>query len=355
MKHSIRDPIGAYKSARKKCVLLAAVFSAALVVLALGTLGLGAMKIPPLTIVRIIMGKITGNHGWLDGIQGGAVAVVWELRLPRIITGILAGAGLSAAGLIFQAILQNPLADPYTLGVSTGAAFGASLAILLNMLLPLSLPVSLSALVFAALTLVLVLFISERGNGLVTSNLIMAGIIMSAILSAGISFIKMLSGENVGAIVFWLMGSLSAKGWRDLMLLAPVIPAALVLASVFSSELNILALGSRSAETFGVNVKRTRFLYLMLGAAISAVCVSVCGVIGFVGLVVPHILRLSVTSDSRFLLPLSALLGGLLLAAADCCVRLLSNGEIPVGVLTTMLGGPFFILIFIRRRGGSEV
>jgi iron complex transport system permease protein len=183
----------------------------------------------------------------------------------------------------------------------------------------------------------------------------MAGIIVSSIFQAGISFIKVLSGESVGAIVFWLMGSLSAKSWREAALLAWVILPSTALAFCFAGSLNILSLGSREAESLGVNAKRTRFLYLALGATITAVCVSVCGIIGFVGLIVPHLLRYSVTSDNRLLIPLSALSGGLLLAAADTCVRLLGSGEIPVGALTTLLGGPFFLYIFIRRTGTRSV
>jgi iron complex transport system permease protein len=147
------------------------------------------------------------------------------------------------------------------------------------------------------------------------------------------------------------MGSLSARGWKEAALLALVIPAAAVLAVCFAGRLNILSLGSREAESLGVNVQRTRLFYLVLGAVITAVCVSVCGIIGFVGLIIPHLLRYGVTSDNRLLIPLSALCGGLLLAAADTCVRLLLSGEIPVGVLTTLLGGPFFIYIFIRKTG----
>ncbi|GHV76998.1 corrinoid ABC transporter permease [Spirochaetia bacterium] len=349
------NPILAYRAVRKKCFRLVVLLCIALVVLVFLSLGLGAMDIPADRILRIVWGKLSGKADWYAGIPPGMAAVVWELRLPRIITSILAGAGLAVSGVIFQGILQNPLADPYTLGISTGAAFGASLALFLNILLGLALPISFAALVFAALTLVFVLLISGRGSGLVSANLIMAGIILSAILSAGISFMKMLSGENVGAIVFWLMGSLSARGWNDALLLALVIPAAVVLALIFAADLNILTLGSRSAESLGVEVKRVRFFYLLLGAAITAVCVSVCGVIGFVGLIVPHLLRMAVTSDNRLLLPLSALLGGLLLCAADTCARLLSSGEIPVGVLTTLLGGPFFLFIFLRRKDGRGI
>lgn len=312
------------------------------------------MKIPPADIARVLASKISGGEEIARGIPRGTAAIVWELRFPRILCGLLCGAGLAAAGVIFQGILQNPLADPYTLGISSGAAFGASLAILLNISAIRLLPVSLSALIFASLTLALVTFIAGRGGGLSGVNLVMAGIIVSAILQAGISFIKMLTGENVGAIVFWLMGSLSAKGWNEAALLAIVIPLAVVLAVRFAGSLNVLSLGSREAESLGVNVKRTRFFYLVLGAAITAVCVSVCGIIGFVGLIVPHLLRFSVTSDNRLLIPLSALSGGLLLASADTCVRIIGSGEIPVGVLTTLLGGPFFIYIFMRKTGARK-
>jgi iron complex transport system permease protein len=219
-------------------------------------------------------------------------------------------------------------------------------------------PVSLAALLFAALALALVLLIASRipsAGDYNAASLVMAGIIVSAILQAGISFMKMSSGEQVAAIVFWLMGSLSARTWNDTLLLAPVIVAAVVLGTLFSGDLNTLTLGSKTAESLGTPVRRTLILYLLLGAAITAVCVSVCGIIGFVGLVIPHLLRLGVSSDNRYLLPLSALGGALLLAAADTAARLVSGGEIPVGVLTTLLGGPFYIYILVRRREGRSL
>jgi iron complex transport system permease protein len=316
--------------------------------------GLGALRLSAGEVTRILLGSIFGRPELLDGISGGAIAAVFELRLPRILCAAFTGAALSVAGVIFQAILQNPLADPYTLGISTGAALGASLAIFLNMTLAVAVPPPLSALVFAGLTLATVLTIANRGSGLVTANLIMAGIIVSAILQAGVSFIKMASGENVGAIVFWLMGSLSGRSWPDVLLLAPLSSAALALALLFSRDLNLLSLGNRDAESLGVNVKRIRLLYLLLGALVTSFSVSVSGIIGFVGLVVPHLLRFSATSDNRMLLPLAALSGALLLTLADDVVRLIGSGEIPVGVLTTLLGGPFFIYIFIQRKGTAR-
>jgi iron complex transport system permease protein len=312
------------------------------------TVGLGAMAMPWRDTAKIIGGKLF-NASLLEGFQEGSIAVVWEIRLPRIICGMLAGMGLAAAGVIFQAILQNPLADPYTLGISTGAAFGASIAIYLNTAFGAFAPIPAFALASALLTLLAVIAISAGAGGFMSSNLIMAGIIASSILSAGISFIKMAAGENVGAIVYWLMGSLSAKDWGDALMLLPILPS-VALAWAFAKDLNAMALGSRTAESLGVNVKARRLMYLSLGAAITALCVSACGVIGFVGLIVPHLLRFWLTSDNRLLLPVSALLGAFLLSAADNLTRLLSGGNIPVGVLTTLLGGPFFIFIFMRRK-----
>ena len=348
----MKDPraLLAYKQKRRKCRLLILCFAALVPLVCVFALGLGVMRIPPLSIARILAGKLAGIPALYQGVAPPAVAVVWELRFPRVICALFTGASLAVAGVIFQAILQNHLADPYTIGVSTGAAFGASLAVFLNIAASRFFSVPLMALCFAGFTLLAVLAVAERGNGLAAANLIMAGIIVSAIFQAGISFLKMLSGENVGAIVFWLMGSLSARGWKDAALLAPVSAAAIGVAIIFSENLNILSLGEREAESLGVNTKRVRLLFLLLGAGITAVSVSVAGIIGFVGLVVPHILRFAVTSDNRYLTPLAALSGGLLLCAADNMARLIGTGEIPVGVLTTLLGGPFFIYLFIKKK-----
>jgi iron complex transport system permease protein len=296
---------------------------------------------------RIIGFKLLGKNP--PGLARGAVAVVWEIRLPRIICGVLAGMGLASAGVIFQSILQNPLADPYTLGISTGAAFGAAVAIFIGTAYGIPAPVPVFALASALLTLLAVIAVSAKAGGFVEQNLVMSGIIASSFLSAGVSFIKMAAGENALAVVSWLMGSLSAKSWDDAFLLAFVIPL-IIAACAFSKELNALALGSRAAQSLGVNAEGMRLLSLVLGAALTALCVSACGVIGFVGLIVPHLLRLKLTSDNRFLLPVSALLGGLLLSAADSVARVLANGSVPVGVLCTLLGGPFFMLVFIRGR-----
>ncbi len=335
-----------------KCGMAAAAMLVLLVVCLILFVGMGAMEIGAGKSLSILLGKLTGGVPQLlaSGVKENEIAVVWDIRLPRVLCGIMVGTGLSVSGVIFQSLLRNPLADPYTLGVSTGAAFGASLAILASVTYGIMLSTAAFAFLFAFLTLLLVIFIAQRGGGMFASNLIISGIIVSAILSSGISFIKMMAGEEVSAIVFWLMGSLSSRRWSDVLLVTPFVLVGAVIAYVFANDLNVMTLGEREARTLGVNTKRIRLMYLILGSCITAACVAVSGVIGFIGLVVPHILRYWLTPDNRLLIPLSGLMGGLLLSVADNATRMMASSEIPVGVLTTLIGGPFFIYVFIRRQ-----
>ena len=316
-------------------------------------LGQGAMQLAPNRVAGIVWAKLSGNSQQLAAFRPNEIAVVWDIRLPRILCSFFVGVGLAVAGAIFQSLLRNPLADPYTLGVSTGAAFGASVAIYLNISFAILLPVSLFAVLFAFLTLAVVIAVAQKSGGLYSSSLVISGIIASSFLSAGISVIKMLAGENVSAIVFWLMGSFSARGWQDVLLVAPVVIVCGALAWFFADDLDIMTLGDAAATALGISTASTRLGYLILASTITACCVSVSGVIGFVGLVVPHLLRMHTGGGNRVLLPFSGLLGGILLALADTATRLLSGSEIPVGALTTLLGGPFFIYVFLRGSKGG--
>ncbi len=321
------------------------------------SLNMGAMKISFLQILKIVIGKIFSKQELLSEIKSNVTAVVWEIRLPRILCSILVGAGLATSGVIFQAILQNPLADPYTVGVSTGASFGASLIIFLNISYGLCLPISLGAMIFAGLTLAAVIIIAGRGVSWESSDLIMAGIIVSSFFSSGISLLKLLSGENVSAIVFWLMGSFSSKSWKDVFFISPMIFFGIALTMFNAQSLNIMTLGDDNAKALGVNASLTRLICLIIGSLLSAFCVCVCGIIGFVGLIVPHLLRYRLSADNKILIPFSALSGALLLCIADNITRTLASGEIPVGILTTLIGGPFFVYIFIKRKktGGVSI
>jgi len=308
---------------------------------------LGAMDIEISDVFNVIVSKISGMKA---DVAENVFSVIWNIRLPRIICACFIGMGLAVSGAIFQSILQNSLADPYTLGISTGASFGASSAITADLIFGIYFPTIPAALIGAFITLIIVILIARKGNSFDSSNIIIAGIIVSSVLSSGVGFMKILAGENVGAIVFWIMGSLSAKGWSDVFIVAPVCVVLTIIVVFFAKQLDIMALGDDNARALGVNTNRVRFLYLMAGSVITAVCVSVCGVIGFVGLVVPHLIRFWITARNRTLIPLSALFGALLLMTADTFARLISSGEIPVGILTTLIGGPFFVFIFIKKR-----
>jgi len=331
--------------------LLALLLAAATVIAA----GLGYLAIAPVDVARIIAARLLGDPSLAVGLDEVAQVVVLDVRLPRILTALLVGGGLAVAGVIFQGILLNPLADPYTLGVSSGAAFGATLAILANLAgsaLLGGLSVPLAAFIGAVLTLGVVLYLSSFDGQVAPDTLILSGVIVGAILSAGISFIKYLADEQVAVIIFWLMGSFAARTWADVGLVAAAVGCGLLLAIYYARDLNILALGGRIADSLGVESNRVRRILLINGSLLAAVCVSVAGIIGFVGLLVPHLMRFLVGPDNRILLPASLLAGALLLLGADTLTRAMLPAEVPIGVLTALLGGPFFCVIFRRRQRG---
>jgi len=337
-----------YESERRKCTRLTVAFSAVMFIAVLVSVSLGAARIPVRETASIIAANIM-HPGLISG--SGNCAIVWDVRLPRVLTGIVVGAGLAVSGSIFQSILRNPLADPYTIGVSTGAAFGAVLAIYLNLVFGLGvIPVMPVSFAFAVGTLLLITKIAGREGMLSPSRLVLSGIIVSAVLSSGISLIKSMAGEDVGAIVFWLMGSLAAKSWLQFLTLFPVVSLCIAAAVHFADDLDVLSLGALEAKNVGVRADSRIRMYLILASLVTAACVSTSGIIGFVGLVVPHILRMGVSAKHRYLIPLSALAGGTMLCVADNLSRLLFAVEIPVGVVTTLVGGPFFIYLFMDKK-----
>lgn len=301
-------------------------------------------------IVRVLAAQLSGNQELLAGIDQAVPFVVMEVRLPRILTAALVGGALALCGVIFQGILLNPLADPYTLGVSSGAAFGASLALVANLALANQFSVPLFAFIGAVVTLLVVLRLSSFGGQISTTTLILSGVIVGAILSAGISFMKYLADEQVAVIVFWLMGSFASRDWHDVLLIAVVLPISLLIFLFYARDLNIMALGGRTSDALGVETARVRTLLLVTASLLAAICVSISGVIGFVGLIVPHLMRFVVGPDNRGLLPVSLLAGALLLLGADTVTRALLPTEVPIGVLTALLGGPFFCYIFRQRQ-----
>jgi iron complex transport system permease protein len=326
-----------------------------LIVALIVSTGMGFLKIPAASVVKIILNKFTGNPNLIAGMNEIFPVVVMDVRLPRILTAAIVGGGLAMSGVVFQGILLNPLADPYTLGVSAGAAFGASLAILLNVSALGAFSVPLFAFIGAAATLGAVIYLSSAGGGLSSSNLILSGIIIAAILSAGISFLKYIADEQVAVIIFWLMGSFASKAWADVGLSLGCVGVGLAVFMYFARELNLMSLGAQMASSLGVDTRRVTLVLLVTGSLVSAVCVSVSGIIGFVGLLVPHIMRLLAGPDNRRLIPVSLVAGAVLLLAADTLTRAVLPAEIPIGVLTALIGGPFFCYVFRRQQAARRL
>jgi iron complex transport system permease protein len=312
--------------------------------------GSGHMDISAGDILRVLAARLGGSHDHLTGIDQAVPFVLLEVRLLRILTAALVGAALAICGVVFQGILLNPLADPYTLGGYSGAAFGASLALVANLTLNHYFSVPLFAFAGAVLTLLVVLRLSSFNGQMSTTTLILSGVIVGAILSAGISFLKYLADEQVAVIVFWLMGSFASRDWHDVARIGVVLLVAMLIFLYYARDLNIMALGGRTAAALGVETARVRTILLITASLLAAVCVSVSGIIGFVGLIVPHLMRFVVGPDNRRLLPVSLLAGALLLLGADTVTRAVLPVEVPIGVLTALLGGPFFCFIFRQRQ-----
>ncbi len=315
--------------------------------------GMGFIPIEQEETIRIILSKLFSMHDLIKVSDPSSSYIVMEVRLPRILSAALVGASLAVSGVVFQAILLNPLADPYTLGISSGAAFGASLALLINTSLLITLSIPLFAFTGAVLTLFTVIRLSTFENQISAQTLILSGVIVGAILSAGISFLKYIADEQVAALIFWLMGSFASATWSGTALLLSSLLFGLAITLYFSRELNIMSLGQRSSEALGVDTFRIRKILLVNASLQTSVCVALTGIIGFIGLIVPHFMRYLAGPDNRKLIPASALGGGTLLVTADTLTRAILPVEVPIGVLTALIGGPFFCLIFRKKQKGQ--
>ncbi len=284
-----------------------------------------------------------------------AETIVLELRLPRVITAIVVGGGLAVAGAAFQGLLRNPLADPYVLGTASGAALGAAVAVLIPIrvaVLDLGLLHVLSFVGgIAAVTLVYRL--GRSGPYSPLTGLLLTGYAVGSLLAAGLAMTMFLSGSNLRQIFGFLLGGLEGSSWLRSSIAIPLIVGGSVAILVRARTLNGLLLGEETAAHLGVDVRRERAVLLGLATLVTAAAVAIAGLIGFIGLVAPHLVRLVVGPDARRVLPLAAILGAILLVLADLGARLL--GEIPVGVVTALLGAPFFLALLRQARGGYEL
>ena len=279
--------------------------------------------------------------------------IFWQLRLPRVIMSVLVGAVLSVCGAAYQSIFRNPLTDPYVLGVSSGASLGAAVAILLG-LEAWRWGVGGMALLAALLTVWLIYRIASVGNRMHTTTLLLTGVCLTLLISAVISFLMVLNQEKMDAIIFWTMGSFGSASWTDVGVLTPVAVVGIGVVIYFSRDLNLLLAGSEAAQSMGVEVERLKRTLLLATTLMVAFAVSSCGVIGFVGLIVPHAVRLVAGSDNRRVVPYSMLCGALFVLLADTLARyLLRPSELPVGSLTSIVGAPLFIYLLYKNKRSS--
>ena len=347
---------------------------AVLVAVIIGSAALGSVRIEPLTVAMAILNAVAVPSGLEAGtatvpVLGWTVPtpeleyasvfsfevarthqyIVTQMRLPRIVLAATVGLSLAAAGTVMQGFFRNPLADPSIIGVSTGAAAGAVAAIAFPAIVPFE-SLHLAAFAGALTTAFFVYAIATEGGRTPVATLLLAGVAVQAFLGAVISYMLIHSGDGLREAIVWLMGSLRDHGWGDVAFALPVTLLGVLVLGAYVRELNVLLLGEEDAHHLGVDVERTKLLLLALASVVTAAGVAITGVIGFVGLVVPHIMRLLVGPDHRILFPTSALAGASFLVVTDTIARWPAGPtEVPVGIVTAALGAPFFLFLLTRQ------
>jgi len=343
------------------------------------SLAIGPVPIPIRQVVAILGAHLFSPFTPLP-IEAGHGQIVWELRVPRTLVALCVGAALAVAGAIMQGFFQNPMADPYIIGISAGGSLGATIALtlriragvqaglmgltgliaahwpgvrpalegLVGLIVLNTLP--LMAFLGALGVTFLVYVLAHRGGRVPAGTLLLTGIAVGSLASAVTSFLLVFSPEGLHGVIFWLMGSLANREWADVWMIGPALLVGLALIALYARDLNVLLLGDEAAAQLGIEVEKVKRTLLVVAALLAAAAVSVSGLIGFVGLIIPHLVRLLVGPDHRRLIPFSALAGALLLLLADLLARSLASIEIPIGILTALLGCPFFLYLLYRRK-----
>ena len=323
--------------------ILAAVLCLLLIGAAAVSLAVGTAPITIGSVVDALLGRPT---------EGTVSTIIWQIRLPRLVLGLLVGAALAVAGAAMQGFFQNPMADPYIVGVSSGAALGATCGMVFRLdfwVFGLS-PIPLLAFAGALGTTFLVYALALRGGRVPVMLLLLIGVAVGALAAAATSFLMLVGDEDTRLVLFWLLGSLSSRRWDHVRMVLPYVAIGIVVIWVYARDLNVLLLGEETAQHTGVEVERVKRIVLTAAALLAAAAVSVSGIVGFVGLVIPHLLRLLIGPDHRRLIPMSALAGAALVVLADILARtLIAPSEIPIGIITSSLGCPFFLFLISRR------
>lgn len=312
------------------------------ILVAVFSISAGAVKIPLQEILNVFMG----------GGDETSRTIILTLRLPRVIGAAVVGMGLSIVGAFFQGLLRNSMADPYVLGISSGAALGATIAIVLGFGF---FGLNVMAFITSLITVFFVYTISKAGTRVSMTTMLLAGIAVSAFISAVVSLMMLLNRSELSRIIFWTMGGFNLTSWQDVLFSVPVIVIGSFVMYMFSRDVNAILTGEEVAEHLGVNTELVKKVVLVIGSLVTATAVSVGGIIGFVGLIVPHISRLIIGPDNRVLVPFSGIVGAMFLVFADVMARvILKPVEVPVGIITAAFGGPFFLYLLIKNKRKSE-
>lgn len=317
------------------------------------SVGVGAASIPAGEVLRAVLGGLPWVGSAVSRVDGTHAAIIRDIRLPRAILGLLVGAALAASGAVMQGFFRNPMADPYLVGVSSGAALGATAAFVFHLDAHLAGvgAVPIAAFAGALGAMLLVYGLSTRGGQVPVALLLLTGVAVGAMATAIVSLMMLMGNEDVRMIVFWLMGSLSSRGWTHVWMVIPYVTVGLIIIAVFARDLNVLLLGEETARHLGVEVERVKRVMLVASALLAASAVAAGGIIGFVGLIVPHVTRMVVGPDHRRLIAASALSGGILLVVADVIARVVAApAEMPIGIVTALIGCPFFLFLLARKR-----
>src|SRR6056297_554249 len=305
--------------------------------------------------LRIISSKIPFIKTFvnIENIKASSLLIVLNIRLPRIILAGIVGVALASSGVVFQAIFKNPMADPYILGISSGAAFGATLVIIFGIsfsFLGLSM-ISIGAFLGAMITTFLVYNIAKLNNRTPVITLLLSGIAISFFLSAFINLLMTMNNDQVEKIVFWTMGSGSSASWKSVAISIVPVTLGVSIFVFFSKELNVILMGEETAQNLGIDVEIIRKLLLGVASIVSAAVVAVSGIIGFVGLIVPHAMRMIVGPDHKRLFPYTIISGAVFMIVADTISRIALNPtEIPIGVITSLIGAPYFIFLLVKNK-----
>ena len=333
-----------------KRILITLLASTAIVVLAIL---FGSVNISLHEIVSIIAYRVFGR-ALPEDITAPTVAILWNLRLPRVLLAFLAGAALSVSGAIMQSILRNPLASSYTLGVSSGASLGAVLTIVYGISFPLfqSLTLPLFGFVFGMGTILFVYTLARVLDERVQNHtIILVGVVLSLFVGSIVTLLATVEETSLQRLIFWQLGSFSMRGWDAIYILTPILFLATFFVCLKHRELDLMTFGEESAAMAGVNVRQIKWLLLIVSSALTGATIAFVGVIGFVDLIVPHVVRRLFGARHRLVLPMCILFGGAFMVLADFCARMfIARSELPVGVVTALVGAPFFLYIFWSSR-----